>query len=118
MARASVVLPLPSSPCSPTTSPGRRRAASVAPSRSVAVSSARDMEKAGIFRCRPFSMCPPVGGYAPCSCSVAGEVALEGPGLGHADILGLVGPQLGGLGADLLAMERRALLVGDRGQPV
>src|SRR4029077_3395637 len=111
MARASVVLPLPSSPCSPTTSPACRRAASVAPSCSVAVSLARDMEKAGIFRCRPFSMRPPVGGYAPCSRLIAVEVALERPGLRHPNILGLVGPQLGQLGADLLEVERRDLLV-------
>jgi hypothetical protein len=50
--------------------------------------------------------------------SVAVEIALERAGLGHADILGLVGPQLGQLGADLLEMEGRDLLVEELGQRV
>ena len=65
-ARASVVFPAPSSPFRPMMSPIRRRVASVAPSWSVARSSGRDIEKAGICRCRLLSTRCPVGGYAPC----------------------------------------------------
>src|SRR3954465_15004208 len=96
------------------TSPTSRRAARLAPSASVVASSGRDIEKAGIFRCRLSSTRAPVGGYR----LVAVEVALERAGLGHADILGLVGPQLGQLGADLLEMEHRHHLVEELRQRV
>src|SRR5476651_756855 len=103
MARASVVLPAPRPPCSATRSRGRRRPAKAAPSRSVAASSGRDKEKVGIFRCRLLARARP---RLPCGRLrggwrlVAVEIALEGAGLGHADILGLVWAELGELGAD------------------
>ena len=92
----------------------RAGAPSVAPSCSVAVSSGRDIEKAGIFRCRLLACAL----WARCGRLVAVEVALERAGLRHADILGLVGAQLGELGADLLEVQRRHLLVERLGQRV
>src|SRR5450755_688632 len=121
MARARVVLPAPSSPFRPTTSPGFRRAARVAPSCSVAVSSARGKGKAGILRCRLFSTRPPslaLWAIEGAVSLVAVEIALERAGLGHADVLGLVRTELGELGADLLEMQRRDLLVEELRQGV
>src|SRR5215212_9318297 len=119
MARARVVLPTPRPPCKATTSRGRRRLASSAPSRSVAASSGKEKEKVGTGAPMPTFNTPPAGGVCgSMGRSVAVEVTLERAGLGHADILGLVRAELGELGADLLEMERRDLLVEELGQGV
>src|SRR4029450_10132653 len=111
MARARVVLPTPRPPCKATTSRGLRRCASAAPSRSVAASSGREKEKVGTGTPMPTFNTPLEGGVCGSMALVAVEVALERAGLGHADVLGLVGAELGELGADLLEMQRRHLLV-------
>src|SRR5262245_3637710 len=113
MARANVVLPAPSPPCRATTSRGRRRSARLAPSRSGAPSAGRKNEEVGtdLLDADFLTRCSVTR-------SVAVEVGLEGTRLRHADVLGLIGTQLGEPRADLLEVQRRHLLIERLGQRI